>query len=95
MTDADAKLKALLRAAEPEPAMDPRFRLAVIERIERRQARVKLALVFAAGSAGVAALALLGPQLTQGLGQTALVAASLGIAGAAMVWSARLLHRPI
>ena len=94
MTDADAKLKALLRA-EPDPAPDPRFRLAVLERIEHRQARVKLGLVLALGSAATAAMALLGPQLSQSLGNTALVIAGLSIAGAAMAWSAMQVQRPI
>jgi hypothetical protein len=94
MTDADAKLKALLRA-EPEPALDPRFRLQVLERIEQRQARVKLAAVVALGSIATGAMALLGPQLSQDLGQTALVAAGLAIAGAAMGWSVLQVQRPI
>ena len=94
MTDADAKLRAFLRA-EPEPAMDPRFRLAVLERIERRQARAKLALVVGLGSAATLAVGFLGPELTAGFGRTAMVVVSLGIAGAAMAWSALQLQRPI
>ncbi len=58
MTDADARLKAMF-AADVPPAMDARFRLDALERIERRRMRGRLALLALAGGAvTVAAVAL-------------------------------------
>ena len=46
MTDADARLKALF-AADVPPAMDARFRLAAMERIERRRMGGQMAVLAA------------------------------------------------
>ena len=94
MTDADARLKALFQQDAP-PQMDAHFRLAALERIERRRAGVRLAVVAAAGAAATAAAAMLGPQLTQSLGGWPIIAASVAIAVAATGWGVMQMRRPI
>ncbi len=96
MTDADndARLKAMFRADAP-PAMDARFRLETLERVERRSARGKLALVFAAGMAATAGVAMLGPQLTLDFHGEPMIAVGLVIAGVATCWGVMQMRRPI
>jgi hypothetical protein len=94
MTDADARLKALFQEDAPA-ALDARFRLAALERIQRRRTWVRLALVGAAGAVATAAVAVLGPQLTQALGGLPVIAASVAIAVAATGWGVMQMSRPI
>jgi hypothetical protein len=94
MTDADARLKALLVEAPP-PAMDARFRLEVLERIERRQAAGKLAILLVVGIAATAAMAAISPQLDQMLSPTLLTAAGLMVATGATVWGVMQMRQPI
>ena len=94
MTDADARLKALFAANVP-PAMDARFRLAAMERIERRRMGGQMAMLAAAGGAATAAAALLGPQLTVDLGGLPVILASVGVALAATAWGVMQMRRPI
>jgi len=94
MTEADDRLKALLQADLP-PGPDARFRLAVLERMERRRAGVRLAVVVVAGLAASAGAAVLGPQLSADFSRTALVVASLLIAAAATGWGVMQMSRPI
>ncbi len=96
MTDADddARLKAMFRADAP-PAMDARFRLEALERIERRSACGKLALVFAAGAAATAGVAMLGPQLSLDLHGAPMIVVGLLIAGVATGWGVMQMRRPI
>ncbi len=94
MTDADARLKAMFEADIP-PTTDARFRLEVLERIERRSARRRLAIVLGAGAVATAGAATLGPQLTASLGGGAMVAIGLVIAGVATLWGMMQMHSPI
>ena len=94
MTDADARLKAFLTQEGP-PAMDPRFRLAVLERTEKRQAVQKLALVVGAGAAATALTAVLAPQLSQALSPSVLLITGAMLGGAASVWGVLQIRRPI
>jgi precorrin-3B methylase len=94
MTQADADLKALFAETLP-PAMDARFRLAVLERMERRRAAVQLAVVIIAGLAATAGAAMLGPQLSEDFSHTALIVISLLIAAAATGWGVVQMRRPI
>ncbi len=94
MTDADARLKAMF-AADVPPAMDARFRLDALERIERRRMRGRLALLALAGGAVTVAAVVLGPQLTVDIGNQALIVASVLIALAATGWGVMQIRRPI
>jgi len=94
MTDVDARLKTLLAQAAP-PAMDPRFRLAVFERVERRRAGVRLALVIAAGALATAGAVAFGPQLTRALGPGVMVSAGVMIAVGTTAWGVLQIRRPI
>ena len=94
MTDADARLKVFLTQDLP-PAMDARFRLAVLERAERRQAAQKLALVIGAGAAATAITAVLAPQLSQALSPGVLLIAGAMLGAAASVWGVLQIRRPI
>ena len=94
MTDADARLKAMFAEAPP-PAMDPRFRLDVLERIERRQAAGKLAVVLVLGAAVTAAVAAISPQLDQLVSPTFLLVAGLVVSGLATGWGVMQMRRPI
>jgi hypothetical protein len=94
MTDAEARLKALLNA-EPPPARDPFFRIAVMERMARRRLQRRLAILAGAGVAGVALLALFASDLARLAANGALpvVGGVLGLATAA--WAMRQMRRPI
>ena len=94
MTDADARLKAMF-AADVPPAMDARFRLDALERIERRPLRGRLALLALAGGALTAAAVMLGPQLTVDIGNQVLIVASVLIALVATGWGVMQMQRPI
>lgn len=94
MTDADVKLKAMFGSDVP-PAMDAWFRLAVFERMEKRQAALKLALVVGVGVAATVAVALVGPQLSRDLSSNTLMIAGVAIAAGATLWSFMQLKRPI
>ena len=94
MTDADARLKALLGEDVP-PAMDARFRVAVFERMEKRQAARKLVLVIGAGAAATVLTGILAPQLSHVLAPGALLVAGSVLAGAASLWGVLQIRRPI
>ena len=94
MTDADVKLKAMF-AADVPPAMDAYFRLAVFERMEKRQAALKLALVIGVGAAATMGTALLAPQLSQLLPPNVMLVAGGLFAAAAGVWGVLQMRRPI
>jgi hypothetical protein len=95
MTDADAGLKALLRADAPA-ARDPWFRIALIERMARRRLRRRLVVVGAAGAAGAALLAPLAPALSRlAADGVALPAAGVLVVLAATVWAVAQMRRPI
>ncbi len=94
MTDADVKLKALF-AAEVPPAMDAHFRLAVFERMEKRQAALKLAVVVGVGVLATAGTAVLSPQLNQLLPPGMMLVAGGALATAASVWGVLQIRRPI
>jgi hypothetical protein len=94
MTDADARLKALLAEAPP-PAMDARFRLEVLERIERRRAGGRLAVVLGAGVIATAAVAAISPQLDQIVSPTLLMVAGSMMATGATVWGVMQMRQPI
>ena len=94
MTDADARLKAMF-AADVPPAMDARFRLDALERIERRRLFGRLALVALAGGAATAGTVLLGPQLTMDIGREALIVTSVLISLVATTWGVMQMRRPI
>ncbi len=94
MTDADARLKALLQADAP-PAMDAYFRLAVFERMEERAAVLKLVLVVGVGVAATVATAMLSPALTRYFAPGAMLIAGSVFAGAATVWGVAQMRRPI
>ena len=94
MTDADARLKALL-AEDAPAAADPRFRLAVLERIEKRQATQKLALVIGLGLPATALTAVLSPQLSQLAAPGAMLLVGSALGGAASLWALMQIRRPI
>ena len=94
MTDVDARLKALLAEASP-PAMDPGFRLAVFERVERRRAGLRLALVLGVGAVATAGAVVFGPQLNAALGPSVMVSAGVMIALATTAWGVLQIRRPI
>jgi len=94
MTDADAKLKALF-ALDAPPAMDAHFRLAVFERMEKRAAALKLALVIGVGVLTTVATAMLSPALTRLLAPGMMLVAGTVFAGAASVWGVVQMRRPI
>jgi len=94
MTDADLKLKALFRA-EPPPVLDARFRLAVLERMERRRAQVKLGLLLAIGLVATVAAAACGPALSASVGQLPLAVIGVMVALGTTAWGVMQLHRPI
>ncbi len=94
MTDADARLKAFL--AEDAPgATDPRFRLAVLERIEKRQAARKLALVIGLGVPATVLAAILSPQLSHLAPPGAMLLVGAALGGAASLWALMQMRRPI
>ena len=94
MTDADARLKVFLTQDLP-PATDAHFRLAVLERAERRQAMQKLSLVIGAGAVATALTAVLAPQLSQALSPSVLLITGAMLGGAASVWGVLQIRRPI
>ena len=94
MTDVDARLKALLGEGPP-PATDPRFRLAVFERVERCRAGWRLALVFGVGAVATAGAVAFAPQLNAALGPSEMVSAGVMIALAITAWGVLQIRRPI
>ncbi len=94
MTDADARLKALLGEEVPA-ARDAYFRLSVLERIEKRQAARKLAVVIGAGAGATALTAILAPQLSQALAPGMMLVASALLAGVGSIWAVLQIRRPI
>jgi hypothetical protein len=94
MTDADARLKALMRAELPA-ARDPWFRLALMERMARRRLRRRLALVCGAGVAGAVLLAPFAPALSRLSGNAVLPAAGVLMAVAVTLWATARMRRPI
>ena len=94
MTDADVRLKALLRA-EPPPARDPLFRIAVMERMARRRLRRRLAVVAAAGVAGAVLLAPCAPALSRLAANGVPSIAGTLLALAATAWAIGQMRRPI
>jgi len=94
MTDADARLKVMFQADVPA-AMDARFRLEAMERIERRRAQSRLALVLGAGAAATACAAMLGPQLTLDFGGLPMMIAGLAVALGATGWGVMQMRRPL
>ena len=94
MTDADASLKALL-AENLLPAMDARFRLAVLERLEKRRAAIRLSLVIGVGASATAVTAVLSPQLDQLLAPGVMLVAGAVLGGAASLWGVMQIRRPI
>lgn len=102
MTDPEARLDAGLPALLGEdlpPGRDPAFRLAVLERLARRDARRRLAAVLAAGVAATGLVAALSPGLTAQLpvlaGSGLLSALGLAVAAAATLWGLGRMRRPI
>ena len=93
MTEGDARLNSLLRVDEP-PALDPWFRIAVLERMARRRLHVRLALVSAIGAGLAAAAAAASPHLPELTG-TAAVGFSLTISTAATLWGLVQIRRPL
>ena len=94
MTDADVKLKALLQADRPPP-MDAHFRLAVFERMEKRQAARKLLVVVGVGALATLGTAIFAPQLSQLLPPNLMLMAGAALAGVAGVWGVLQMRRPI
>ncbi len=94
MTDADARLKALLGEDLP-PAMDAHFRLSVLERMEKRQAAQKLAVVIGAGAGATVLTAILAPQLSQALAPGMMLVAGALLAGVGSLWAVLQIRRPI
>ena len=94
MTDVDARLKAMF-AADAPPALDARFRLAVYERMEKRQAASRLALVVGIGAVATIGTALLAPQLNQLLPPNVMLVACGLLGAAASVWGVLQMRRPI
>jgi|GEM_PF-7106308 len=90
MSEADARLTALLRQDDP-PARDPGFRLAVLERLARRRLQRRMAAVVGVGVAAIAVLVLARPDLGPALAGVNAAAAApllgLGAAVLAMIWA--------
>ena len=94
MMDADARLKALF-AEDLPPAMDARFRLAVLERLEKRRAAIRLSLVIGVGAAATAVTAVVSPQLDQLVAPGVMLVAGAVLAAAASLWGVMQIRRPI
>ncbi len=94
MTDVDARLRALLREDAP-PARDSHFRLAVLERMERRHAVRKLAAVGGLGLAATALTIVLAPELSRMLAPNVLLLAGGFLGLAAGAWGVLQIQRPV
>ena len=94
MTDADSRLKTLLAEQAPA-ATDPHFRLSVLERIEKRQAARKLALVLGLGAVATALTAVIAPQLSRVVAPGAMLLVGSALGGAASLWALMQIRRPI
>ncbi len=83
MNDADHRLEALLRADLPA-AHDPVFRLAVLQRMERRGFALRMGLVLALGLIAAAAVWVILPSLASAV-RAAPIAAGVPLAGLILV----------
>ena len=96
MSDADARLAALLRADRP-PAVDSRFRLGVLEGQTRQRLRTRLGLLMVAGGSVTAALSGLAPRLAGPALIPTPILAGVGLALAILLtlWGMMQARRPI